>query len=110
MPQLAQRICAELAEIPHDPPPRVPTSARDVELLRAYGFPTEAVLGELSPSPLPLLENLIQDRAFVIAWDRAIARSPAPEQEIKALHAWGKDQGESFGFSKLARPGGWSAS
>ena len=103
-PPLVVLVRTELSDLLCEAPPKVPQSRWDKGLLTAYGFPTSPTDGWMESSPLSIVENHMDDVAFVTAWSRALARSTSPDRDIDALWSWGKREGEAMGFRTLARP------
>lgn len=108
LPILVKLVRKELSELLRDASSYVPSSQWDKDLLTAYGFPTLSRREGMSTSPVNIIENHLDDIAFVAAWHRALALSTSPEEDIDALWSWGKTEGAAMGLRKLARPGSFA--
>ena len=58
----------------------------------------------MESSPLSIVQNHVDDAAFVTAWSRALSRSTSPEEDVESVWSWGKRVGWIIGYRNLERP------
>lgn len=107
-PPFITRLREEIAGRRVAPGSDEPQTAYDTRMLAAYGFPTLAVRGEMTSTPMVLVRGLLEDRAFLAAWKRTLGRMPDARDAIDAAFKWGKAESIQLGFEKLGRPDSFS--